>query len=222
MNGKRAGIVAIGAGAALAITGAVLYFRSRGMLGLGKPAKAVNHTRVAGMKLTHFRDSEMPIQQRVGIIQDLVWKSIQDPRMRKIALKVTRHCPARDGECEARAIYKFVKKNVRYTGDVGTVKMGKNGPSEGVDLFQSAWRTLEFGGGDCDDQTILNSTLLALNGINPRMRVTAPRGGTWQHIYALAGLPKNGPTKWVALDTTLPNGKFGTEVPFGKKRDFVA
>jgi len=221
MDGKRAGIAAMTAGAALALTGLVLYFRQRGW-GLGRAARAVSRVDAAGMKLTHYRDSIMPIDQRVGIIQDLVWKSIQDPRMRKIALKVTKNCPARDGECEARAIFQFVRKNVRYTGDVGNVKMGRSGPVEGVDLFQSAFRTLEFGGGDCDDHTILNSTLLALNGINPRMRVTAPSGGSWQHIYAVAGLPKNGPSKWAALDTTLPHGHLGTEVPYGKKRDFVA
>ncbi len=210
------------AGAALAITGLVLYIRGRGGLGTFGKAKAMSHTKAGGMKLTHYRDGVMPINQRVGIIQDLVWKSIQDPRMRKIALKVTKNCPARDGECETRAVFNFVKKNVRYTGDVGSVKMGRNGPVEGVDLFQSAFRTLEFGGGDCDDHTILNSTLLALNGINPRMRVTAPKGGAWQHIYAVAGLPKNNPSGWVALDTTLPRGQAGTEVPYGKKRDFVA
>ena len=220
MTRERAGLVAIATGTALALTGLVLYMRRRSS-GLGR---LVDQTRTEGMTLSHFRDSSMPIEQRLGIIQDLVWKSIQDPKMRKVALKVTKNCPARDGECEARAIHKFVKQNVRYTGDIAKVKMGKNGPVEGVDLFQSAWRTLEFGGGDCDDHSILNATLLALNGIDPRLRVTAPRppGSTWSHIYAVAGLPKNRSEKWVAVDTTLPYGGLGTEAPYGKKRDFVA
>lgn len=220
MTRKQAGIAALATGTALAITGLVLYIRRRSV-GLGQ---IVSQNKSAGMTLTHYRDDRMPINQRVGIIQDLVWKSIQDPKMRKIALKVTKNCPARDGECEAKAIYKFVKDNVRYTGDIAMVKMGRNGPVEGVDLFQSAFRTLEFGGGDCDDHSVAIATLLALNGISPKLRVTAPKrpGSSWAHIYALAGLSKNQPTRWVAMDTTLPNGKMGSEVPYGKKRDFVA
>jgi hypothetical protein len=38
----------------------------------------------------------------------------------------------------------------------------------------------------------------------------------------MGGMPKNTPTKWKALDTTLPTGRYGTEVPFGKHIDFAA
>jgi len=221
MDGKRLGIAAILAGGTIATVGIVLYVRSKksGPFGLLQ-----DQTQRGGMTLRHYRSRSMPIDERVGIIQDMVWKSVRDPRMRKIALEITRGCPARDGECEARKIHDFVKSNVRYTGDVAPIKMGRHGPVEGVDLFQSAYRTLEFKGGDCDDHSVLNATLLALNGISPKLRVTAPRraGSTWQHIYAMAGLPKTNPSKWKALDTTLPTGKYGDEMHFGKGRDFVA
>jgi hypothetical protein len=221
MDGKRLGIAALLAGGTIATVGVVLLIRSRksGPFGLLQ-----DETRQGGMTLKHYRSRSMPIDERVGIIQDMVWKSVQDPRMRKIALEVTKGCPARDGECEARAIHDFVKTNVRYTGDVAPIKLGRHGPVEGVDLFQSAYRTLEFKGGDCDDHSVLNATLLALNGISPKLRVTAPRraGSTWQHIYAMAGLPKTSPSKWKALDTTLPSGRFGDELRFGKGRDFIA
>jgi hypothetical protein len=76
---------------------------------------------------------------------------------------------------------------------------------------------------NCDDQAILSSTLLALNGITPRLQVTSPRKHeTWKHIYTIAGLPKENPTRWVALDTTLPNPKFGKEAPYAKERIFPA
>jgi len=55
--------------------------------------------------------------------------------------------------------------------------------------------------------------------------VTSPtrkRAEDFTHIYAMAGLPKNAPKKWVALDTTLERGRYGSEAPFGKALDFVA
>jgi hypothetical protein len=193
-----------------------------------------------GMTLTHHYDPEMPIEQRVGILQDLVWKGVQNPQMRDLALAITgngvrdvtvgrrrfrvkgANCPARDGLCEAEAIYNWTKQNIRYTGDVAPVKM-PGGDVEGVDLFQNALRTTEFGGGDCDDHSVLNATLLALNGIPAKFRITAPsKNSEWTHIYGLAGLPKTGPQRWVALDTTLPGNMFGREAPHAKHRDFVA
>jgi len=114
----------------------------------------------------------MPIQQRIASIQRMVEKSVQDPEMRKLAGSLTRHCGDRDGMCEAKAIYKAVKKRVRYVGDIAPIKMS-NGDVEGIDLYQSARRTWEMGIGDCDDQTILIETLLSSIGITARSRVTA-------------------------------------------------
>jgi hypothetical protein len=58
--------------------------------------------------------------------------------MRRIGLLVTQHCPPRDDTCELQAIFDFIVRNVRYTGDI-----------TGKDTFQSALRTLQMGGGDC-------------------------------------------------------------------------
>lgn len=238
---KRVGLVvgALGVGAAVAalimIGRRQTQIQGMGRLGLIKPkyrfvdqkhrpAPVVGRSEAGGMRMEHRRSETMPIEERVASIQDLVWKGVQDPRMRKLALQITKHCPERDGLCESQAVYDYIKKNVRYTGDVAPVKMGRGGPIEGIDLFQSARRTLEFQGGDCDDHSVLASTLLALNGITPRLRVTATsRNGEDEHIYALAGLPKTAPSKWVAIDTTLPgDNKFGTEHPAGRITDFPA
>jgi len=105
-------------------------------------------TKKNGMTLTHHRGS-MTIDKRIAIMHDLVWQGVQDPEMRKLALSITQHCQARDGRCEAKAVYDWVRKNARYTGDVAPVKMGANGPLEAVDLYQTAKRTIEFRGGDC-------------------------------------------------------------------------
>lgn len=215
-------------GLGLLVVGTIMYSRERRSLGLAlgraKQAPVVNTYTDGNMRTELRSDPEMPIEQRLATIQDKVFKSVQDPEMRKIALKVTAKCPERDGLCEARAIYDYVKRNVRYTGDIAPIAMGAGGPVEGIDLYQSARRTLEMGGGDCDDQSILVATLLSLNGITSRLRVVKQsRGEDWSHIYPVAMLPKFSPGKAVALDTTLPgNDKFGVEAPHAKARDFAA
>lgn len=228
---KRTALIVGGVVVAAAVTGAVLYARSRKRQEtklLGRPrqkSQGKERTESGGMVLTHHRSKRMPIKERVGILQDLTHKSVKDPEMRKLALQITQGCQARDGECEARAIYNWVKANVRYTGDVGPHKLGRNGPVEGIDLFQTAARTADFRGGDCDDHSILNCTLALHNGLACKYRVTSPSNSSredYTHIYAMVGLPKNHPKKWIAMDTTLPHGKFGTEAGHGKRLDFVA
>ena len=216
-------------GLALLLAGGFIYWKRRqgstlGKLrGTGAQAPVISSYSDGNMKTQLRASSDMPIEQRLATIQDLVHKSVQDPEMRKVALKITSKCPERDGLCESRAIYDFVKKNVRYTGDIAPIQM-PNGDVEGIDLYQSARRTLEFGGGDCDDQSILIATLLSLNGITPRLRVVKQASDDdWSHIYPGALLPKFAPDKFYAIDTTLPgSNKFGVEAPHADAIDFAA
>ena len=175
------------------------------------------------MKTTLRASNDMPIEERVASLQAMIFKSVQDPEMRKLALKITSGCPERDGRCEAEAIYHYVKKNVRYSGDIAPIKF-PSGEVEGIDLYQSARRTLEFGAGDCDDSSVLIATLLSLNGITARLRVmTERKGDEWSHVLPLAGLPKTEPTEWVSVDATLPGDKsFGEQIPFADALDFPA
>lgn len=99
------------------------------------------------------------LDDRVDLIKRMVWDGdaafrrgtpeggLHDARMRQIGLEVTKSCPARNDMCELDAIYQFVKRNIRYTGDI-TMK----------DTFQSAWRTLQYGGGDCFPEGTLTVT----------------------------------------------------------------
>lgn len=229
MTYSRSGVALVVAGLGLTAAG-IWVMRRNGGLSLGRvvakpalPAPVISETKDRGMTMEHRRSANMSIEQRVRTIQDLVWKSVHLPSMRKLALDITGSaCKERDEMCEARAIYDAVRSRVRYTGDIAPIKMGKNGPVEPIDLYQRADRTWEFRGGDCDDQAILNATLLSMVGIPARLRVTAEtKGGDWSHIYAAAGLPKMAPTKWVALDTTLPGkNNFGREVNPAKILDF--
>lgn len=162
------------------------------------------------------------LEDRIKILRKLVWKGEQafnssgppvgglmDPRLRQIGLAVVEKCKARDDLCELEAIYTFVKTNIRYTGDITN-----------KDTFATAWRTLQYGGEDCDGHSVLNAVLAMENGFQTRFRITSNTGETWDHIFCLAGVPKGNPRKWVPLDTTLPGNKFGIQPPMAKFKDF--
>jgi hypothetical protein len=214
-------------GLALILLGGSMYYRERKALGfmsgLGRAprgqAPMVGSYNDGKMKTTLRASADMPIETRIATIQELIHKSVQDPQMRKLALQITSQCGERDKVCEARAVYDYIKKRVRYTGDIGPIKH-PDGSVEGIDLYQSARRTLEFGGGDCDDQAILGATLLALNGHSPVLRVVkSKRAPDWEHIFTGSNLDG----KFVAIDTTLPgNRHFGIEPNYAKRVDFPA
>jgi transglutaminase-like putative cysteine protease len=221
-------------GAAAIGAGFMIYQRSYGSLG-----RVVDRKRKGGMTNVLHHDPIMPIEMRVKLIQRRVYEGVMDPQMRELALAITgdrdktvrvgrfdfdvkgARCKARDVNCEIRAVYNWVKNNIRYTGDVAPIVM-PNGEVDAIDYYSSGKRTVEIGGEDCDGHTILMATLLALNGVTSKMRITAPKGSLeWGHIYPIAGVDtKESPRRFIAVDTTLPNGTVGSEAPYSRNRDF--
>lgn len=228
---KLSGLLGLG----LVVAGGVMLYRERKRSQLGNyrymsgkfaEAPAID-SYSDGDATTVLRASDnMPITQRIGSIQKMIEKSVMDPQMRALAMQITAKCPERDGKCEAKAIYKAVKSRVRYTGDVAPIKMS-TGETEGIDLYQSARRTWEMGGGDCDDQVGLVATLASVIGLTTKLRVTAecadPNKCDDGHIYPVVFLPKFAPEYAIALDTTLPGSfNFGVEAPAGRVTDYDA
>lgn len=153
------------------------------------------------------------LEDRVRILRRLVWApegGLRDPLMRRLGLAVTNGVKARDDMGELEAIFDFVVKNVRYSGDIA-----------GKDTFQTALRTLQFGAGDCDDNAVCCAALAMENGFESKFRITSNQGTSWDHILAMAAIPKHKPSKWIALDTTLGPGRFGRQPPMAKYRDFA-
>lgn len=143
MNKDRIAWVSGLAGLGLVLIGAAAYAYDRkvklGLLnGLGRArgqAPVIGSYSDGNMKTTLRSSARMPIEERVATIQSLIHKSVQDPKMRKLALQSTAHCPERDKVCEAKGVYDFVKSRVRYTGDIGPIKQ-PDGQVEGIDLYQ--------------------------------------------------------------------------------------
>ena len=153
------------------------------------------------------------LEGRIDLLRDLVWAKeggLNDPLMRELGLAITQNCRARDDLCELNSIFWFTVHNVRYTGDQAV-----------RDTFQSALRTLQFGGEDCDGHSVLNALLCLENGFLAKWRITSNTGASWDHIYCMAGIPKMRPSVWIALDTTLGVGKFGKQPRFVKSQDFL-
>lgn len=222
------GVASILAGGGLVAAGIIAIVRARRTPALGtgvvpgkfpKNGKVLSKTHSDGMTSVVY-EGDMPIEDRIGILQDLVWESVRDPAIRKHAAKATAHCPARDDMCELRGIYDYVKKNLRYTGDVGIVQQGMGGPVEGLDTFQTAKRSFELGISDCDDMFIANASLAAALGFSPIGRIIAQKGEDFSHIYALARVPKNNPRDYVAMDTTIDGDFFNREPPRARRLDF--
>lgn len=226
-------------GASLIVFGGIMLYRDRKRQGLGNYRQVSGRFAEAPM-LDRYHDDEsnavttlrgaenLTIEQRIGSIQKMIEKSVMDPEMTRLAMKITEHCPERDGKCEAKAIYKWVKQHVRYTGDVAPIKMS-NGDVEGIDRYATARRTIEYGSGDCDDQVTVVATLTSSIGLLSKLRVTAECPDPAQcedgHIYPVVALPKfsDSPTNFVALDTTLPGSyNFGVEAPSARITDYDA
>lgn len=212
------------AGFGLLALGIFLGRRNRRIAGLQigrfQQAPVVDGYNDGRMKTTMRSSKQMPIEERIASIQKLVHKSVMDPEMRKLALQITSNCPERDQTCEAEAVYYAIKQRIRYTGDVAAIAH-PDGSVEGIDLYQAARRTwFDMRGGDCDDQAILGATLLALNGIEPRLRVVRQRKDPdWSHVF-VGGMIGN---RFVPIDTTLPGDRsFGREGEYSHGVDFIA
>jgi transglutaminase-like putative cysteine protease len=227
-------VLAIGAaGAAAAL--ATLFIARRARAGdvgepvitgrAGRQLKATFDRTEGGRRVRGYDADDMTIEDKIGLLQDRIQASVKNPSMRKLALQITNQCPSRDEQCEAAAIHDWVKANIRYTGDIAPHRLD-DGTVDSVDLFASAQAVVENGGGDCDEHVVLNNALAILNGIPAQIRATSPtrRGkNNYTHVYAVFGLPKARPTKWIASDTTLPGEtRFGTEWPYKRKLDAIA
>lgn len=102
--------------------------------------------------------------------------------------------PEKDTMAEINALYKALRRDVRYTSDV-----------VGVDTYAHPKRTLEMGGGDCDEASATACAVLMAVGIPCRFEVLRTKdSATWNHIQAAAGLPKSNPTKWIPFDASVP------------------
>jgi hypothetical protein len=159
------------------------------------------------------------LDQRVKYIRQMIQKGRNDPRIRALSVKIVskkcgkKHCiDEKDYVSEVKAIFDWVRKNVRYVRD-----------SYDRDTFQHPVRTIQFGGGDCDDYSIVLASMLQAIGYPVRLRVIKTHAAQdWNHIYIQVGIPPGDPQKWMDLDGSenRPAGWAPPDSMIHKVRDF--
>lgn len=157
-------------------------------------------------------------------LASLIRSGSVDPRIVQAARAITRDCSSRDDLCELEAIYEAVKEG---TSRVSWLKRGMRYVADphSFDTFSTVNALITdcaagSCAGDCDDSSILVGSLAAAVGFKVGVRAWGPgRAGDFQHVYAVALVPKNGP--WGknyyghGLDTTVPRFSVGDEPPGG-------
>jgi transglutaminase-like putative cysteine protease len=127
------------------------------------------------------------------IIGRLVREGAKDFYVRQKAIEVFRayRVPPKNRMGEARALFDFVKRNIRYTRDIFR-----------VELLHSARRMLELRAGDCDDMTILLGAMLLSTG-HPVRLVLAGFRRNRPHVYSHIYPEVNVSGRWIAIDATM-------------------
>lgn len=181
--------------------------RSRGVHGIGKlelTGQSNNKNGEANALIYKVHS----IDERLAGVARQMMKSIRDPRVRQLAVSIVSRrvrkpdikngdggwaLDERDYWGEVKAIFNWMRANVRYIRDMAT-----------IDTFATAMRTIEAHGGDCDDYTIALGALLMSIGYSVRMKTIQTRDSEdWNHIYLQVGLPPGKNTKWRTLDASV-------------------
>lgn len=124
-----------------------------------------------------------------------------DPELKRIASTVASlSCGSAQYVCQAKAIYYFVRNNIKYVPDPKT------------DYIESPKETLLTGAADCDGMAVLLATLEKSIGAEARLAFIP------NHVYVELKL-KEGPGKyrdWFPVDATCKTCRFG-ETPADTK-----
>ncbi|MBD3208863.1 transglutaminase domain-containing protein [Candidatus Woesearchaeota archaeon] len=108
-------------------------------------------------------DEEEVLEDAEPYINEIITEN-QD--LRVLAAKISKGCS--DNECRAVEIFDYVILNYEYISD-----------PRGSEYIQSPFQTMEVGGGDCEDFTILINSLMENVGIETKLVLTE------DHAYSL-------------------------------------
>jgi len=144
-------------------------------------------------------EGDAGVEQTIRQMRRLIEAGKKDPLVHEAAARIIRSSgiPAYDWLGECRAIYEWVKRNIRFTRDV-----------YGKETLHAAPEILRLGIGDCDDFTILICSLLGTIGIKTRIVTVSNRGEDpeqFSHVYPEARVED----RWIPLDAARRNPYFG-------------
>lgn len=150
-----------------------------------------------------------------------VWEGPNSYELLVAARAITEDCEARDDECELEAIFNAVKhgtdkvdwlnKGVRYVLDARSIDQFV-GPAALMNMCKRGACA-----GDCDDVSALICALAGSLGFKVGLYAWGPTDAEdFEHVLAVAQIPKSNPSEVVAMDTTVEDAYIGWHPPPGK------
>ena len=130
--------------------------------------------------------------QSLSILSRLAKEYSIHPRIRSLVAELLAPCKEKDYDCYINRITSFVKENIKYVND----------PPR-AEVFQSPLRTLEWGIGDCDDFSVLTTSLLRAAGFEARPKIRKVND-RWGHVVVEVFHPTR--KEWLEIDTTDKEG----------------
>jgi len=181
-------------------------YRALQGLGVVPPPNQVNVVQIPG----GVKGTRATLDRMKKIVDDSVKDKKVGAFIRALAIKITIHNGAgtKQFKQEAKALFEWVRDEIKWIRDV-----------KGYETLQYPHRTIAFGGGDCDDLSILGSTLAKAIGIRTRfvaIAADADNPSQYSHVYYEVDPLDNG--KWIACDPTVKSAKFGWASPVAYKR----
>lgn len=144
-------------------------------------------------------DGDSGVEQTVAAMRGLIDQGKKDPTVHERAAWIMQayHVPAFDWRGEFRAIFHWVRRNIRFTRD-----------PTGKECLHSADEILRLQRGDCDDFSILMCSILGNIGARTRLVTVSnhPDDPTqFSHIYPEVQLDG----QWVPMDAGRRTPAFG-------------
>jgi hypothetical protein len=138
--------------------------------------------------------------QTIALIRQLVYQGVRDASVNRTAVGIVQTVPAHRPDLEARAIYDWVRANIRFTPDISS-----------AETLRTAAEILRVRAGDCDcSNGILLPTLFSSVGLDSRLVTVAAddsRPDIFSHIYPEVMV--NG--QWTPADAAAEHASWGKE-----------
>ena len=117
-----------------------------------------------------------------------------NPAVFDLSRNIVKKLPQKDWAKEVSAVYQWVRDNIRYVRD-----------PRNIETLHTPQKILEYGQGDCDDQSILLASLLETLGHPARFVAVGFVPGTYSHVYVETKIGN----RWIPLDATMAKWKPG-------------
>ncbi len=139
--------------------------------------------------LMSLPDGVAGVRATLKIMSALVKSGKKSPSVRAKALALTQGLSQKNKLGEIRALWAFVKNNIRYVGDI------KN-----VETVHTPEQILRQESGDCDDKALLLASLLeSIGHPSAFWAIGTKEPGKYSHVMALTRI---GASRWMPLETT--------------------